>query len=116
MIRSCSQLVTLRVTMDEMSVLQELAALLPITTGPAAGASSPITVLETPDARDSGVGRVSHYAEHDAIVAVSRRYCGLAALPESLGRLTSLKQLDLTGNRLTTLPPSVANLTALRRL
>jgi Leucine-rich repeat (LRR) protein len=40
----------------------------------------------------------------------------LTSVPESLGNLTALKFLDLSGNRLTSVPESLGNLTALRRL
>nr|WP_281178557.1 leucine-rich repeat domain-containing protein [Streptosporangium amethystogenes] len=40
----------------------------------------------------------------------------MAALPESLGNLTALTELDLRHNRLTALPESLGNLTALTEL
>ncbi len=40
----------------------------------------------------------------------------LATLPAEVGNLTNLKQLDLSGNRLATLPAEVGNLTNLKQL
>ncbi len=43
-------------------------------------------------------------------MALSLRCCGLRALPESLGRLTQFRFLDLRGNRLVALPASIGDL------
>ena len=40
----------------------------------------------------------------------------LTTLPPELGRLTALTRLDLANNRLTTLPPEIGQLTALTQL
>ena len=50
--------------------------------------------------------------------AVSQKASGnrLTSLPKSLGNLTSLTKLDLSGNRLTSLPKSLGNLTSLTKL
>src|SRR6266576_1793114 len=40
----------------------------------------------------------------------------LTELPESLGQLTQLQKLDVSGNRLTALPESLCQLTQLHRL
>src|SRR6266702_2994497 len=52
----------------------------------------------------------------NAVVAVSLRYCALTSLPESLGQLTHLQRLDVTGNQLTALPESLGNLLHLKKL
>ncbi len=44
------------------------------------------------------------------VVALSLRYHGLTALPGTLGQLTNLQQLDLTGNALAALPNDPGNL------
>ena len=53
---------------------------------------------------------------NDAVVALSVRYCALTSLPESLGQLTHLQHLDVTGNQLTALPESLGNLLHLKKL
>src|SRR5712692_1364493 len=53
---------------------------------------------------------------NDAVVALSVRYCALTSLPESLGQLTHLQHLDVTGNQLTALPESLGNLLHLEKM
>jgi hypothetical protein len=47
---------------------------------------------------------------------VLKSYYGLKEVPESLGQLTQLQDLDLSGNQLTALPESLGQLTQLRQL
>jgi Leucine-rich repeat (LRR) protein len=51
-----------------------------------------------------------------AVVGLSLRDCSLTALPDDIGRLTELRALDLSGNRLTDLAASLCRLGALQRL
>ena len=48
--------------------------------------------------------------------ALSLRHSKLTALPASLGQLTNLQQLDVTGNALATLPNDPGNLLQLKKL
>jgi hypothetical protein len=52
-------------------------------------------------------------SENGAVLALSLRFRGLAALPESLGGLTRLVELDLRNNRLGALPESIGQLDSL---
>ena len=72
------------------------------------------------DAGGSAEGRIASnvgvYARNGAILGLAARYCGVTALPESIGRLTDLRQLDLSGNLLTALPESLGELAHLKKL
>ncbi|MHA1727740.1 MAG: leucine-rich repeat domain-containing protein, partial [Promethearchaeota archaeon] len=55
-----------------------------------------------------------YFQKHVVSIVLPRK--GLTALPESIGNLTSLRNLDLEGNELTALPESIGNLTSLKDL
>ena len=61
-------------------------------------------------------GQPGYYCENKQVLAVSLRDFGLTGLPESLGQLSSLRLLDLSGNRLSALPEALANLAYLQKL
>ncbi|TMC24743.1 MAG: leucine-rich repeat domain-containing protein, partial [Chloroflexi bacterium] len=96
-----------------MSVLKELEGLLRDRGYLQEGESIPVVLKDEIDTNESNIG---FCAENNAVVALSVRYCGLTSLPESLGQLTNLRRLDLTGNQLTSLPEWLGNLVQLRRL
>ncbi|MEJ2150727.1 MAG: hypothetical protein P8Z40_14790, partial [Chloroflexota bacterium] len=73
------------------SALEGLAGLLRENGSLAEG--EPFPVVEAPLGEDVG------FCAEEA--ALSIRRCGLRALPDSLSQLADLRQLDLTGNRLT---------------
>ena len=54
--------------------------------------------------------------EGDDVVELGLYDCGIIALPESIGNLSSLQKLWLQGNELTTLPESIENLSSLKEL
>ncbi|MFX1258288.1 MAG: leucine-rich repeat domain-containing protein [Promethearchaeota archaeon] len=54
--------------------------------------------------------------EADKVVGLGLNNRGLSTLPESIGNLSSLKELDLRYNKLTTLPESIGNLSSLKEL
>src|SRR5665647_343915 len=53
---------------------------------------------------------------HQQIVILNLSYSNLTTLPDSIGQLTLLQKLDVSGNQLTTLPDSIGQLTQLREL
>ena len=54
--------------------------------------------------------------KHTTLTNLTLSYNGLTTLPTSFGNLTSLTHLDLRGNQLTMLPESFRNLTNLTAL
>src|SRR6266849_5387097 len=66
--------------------------------------------------KDRNESKIGFYAENNTVIALSVRYCALTTLPNSLGQLTNLQQLDLTGNQITLLPTSLGNLIHLKKL
>src|SRR6266581_2647024 len=99
--------------MTEMSALKELEELLQDNGYLLEGESIPVVLKNQLDVND---GKIAIYAENNTVVAISLRYCALTSLPESLGQLTHLQRLDVTGNQLTALPESLGNLLHLKKL
>src|SRR6266487_4112539 len=97
----------------EMSVLKDLEQLLQDHGDLEEGEAISVVLKGKIGIHESNIGA---YAENHAVVALSVRYCALTALPESLGQLTHLQQLDVTGNQLTALPESLGNLLHLKKL
>src|SRR5215472_40805 len=97
----------------EMSALKELEELLQNTGYLIEGESIPVVLKDEMEIND---GKIAAYAENNTVVAVSLRYCALTSLPESLGQLAHLQQLDVTGNELTALPESLGNLPHLEEI
>src|SRR5690348_7452920 len=95
----------------EADALAELAGVLQDAGCLPAGAPIPVVPRDT-----LGSNRVGFCAQAGAVVALAARYCGLGALPSSLGRLTALQHLDLAGNKLAALPESLGHLGQLRSL
>ena len=60
--------------------------------------------------------RQTFLAGENTVVTISLRYCALTSLPGSLGQLTHLQHLDVTGNQLTALLESLGNLLHLKKL
>src|SRR5690242_11566013 len=89
----------------ERSALRELAQALR-----AGGYREP---LLPGDEREIVGGRLGFSAPAGTVSALCLRYCGLAALPDSISRLGSLHHLDLTGNQLTAVPASLGSLSNL---
>src|SRR6202051_3073356 len=56
------------------------------------------------------------YSKDGTVLGLALRYCGLRALPDSLGQLAALRHLDLTGNQLAELPESMRSMGDLRSL
>ena len=83
--------------MTEMSVLKDLEQLLQNHGYLEEGEAIPVVLKGKIGIHESNIGA---YAENHAVVALSVRYCALTALPESLGQLTHLQHLDVTGNQL----------------
>ncbi len=77
-----------------MSVLKELEGLLRDHGYLHEGESIPAVLKDEIDSNESNIG---FCAENNGVVALSVRYCALTSLPESLGQLTNLRRLDLTG-------------------
>ncbi len=80
---------------DEMSVLAELGAVLREKGYPTEGEIIPVVSKGVIERREL---EIAVCIENNAVVALSARYCGLKALPESLGQLAHLQVIDLTGN------------------
>src|SRR5215475_2731784 len=99
--------------MAEMSALKDLEEIFQSTGYLIEGESIPVVLKDRMDIQD---GKIAFYAENNTVVAVSLRYCALTSLPDSLGRLTHLQQLDVTGNELTALPESLGNLLNLEEM
>jgi Leucine Rich repeats (2 copies)/Leucine Rich Repeat len=97
----------------EMSVLKEFEELLWNNGYLHEGEAIPV-VLQDKIARNES--KIGFYAENNAVVALSVRYCAVTSLPASLGQLTNLQHLDLTGNQIISLPPSLGNLVQLKKL
>src|SRR5690348_7423729 len=95
----------------EVSALAELAGVLQATGYLPADAPIPVVPRD-----EMGRHRVALCVENNAVVALAVRYCGLPTLPDSLGRLTGLRHLDLAGNQLAALPAALGNLAQLQRL
>src|SRR5436305_12973456 len=91
----------------EMGAIQELEALLRAAGSLPAGQSLPVAAID-PAVESMGAIRSQNgvYIENGAVVAITARYGALSALPESLGTLSNLQQLDLARNRLAGLPAS----------
>src|SRR5260221_1585859 len=60
--------------------------------------------------------RMGYYSENESVLALSIQSCGLTVLPESIGDLTSLRELSLRGNQLVSVPDSFWKLTTLQIL
>src|SRR5258707_15104494 len=60
--------------------------------------------------------RMGYYAENESVLAISIQSCGLTKMPESIGDLTNLRELSLSGNQLVSLPDSFWKLTTLQTL
>src|SRR5258708_34003059 len=99
--------------MNEWSTLKDLEALLQDNGDLRHGETIPVVLKDRIVALDSKIG---FYAENNSVVALSARYCELTSLPVSLGQLTNLQQLDLTGNQITSLPESLGNLIRLKKI
>ncbi|HBE26901.1 MAG TPA: hypothetical protein DDW33_14585, partial [Ktedonobacter sp.] len=99
--------------LTEVSVLEELDALLLENGSLKEGEAIPVVSKDRLASNESTIG---YYAENNAVVALSVRYCALTALPESLGQLSNLQYLDMTGNQLTSLPEALGSLVQLRKL
>ena len=56
------------------------------------------------------------HVDGGVVTGLSLRNCGLTSVPDAIGALTSLRDLDLTDNALTTLPHAMERLTSLERL
>ncbi len=99
--------------MAEMSVLKELEEILQASGSLGNRDTIPVQRQNQDDrpAHDIGV-----LIENHAVVALSVRYSALTVLPSSIDQLTSLREVDLTGNLLTTLPDSLGNLPYLQKL
>ncbi|HUS14300.1 MAG TPA: leucine-rich repeat domain-containing protein, partial [Chloroflexia bacterium] len=82
----------------------------------AAGRLQPGESLPDVDEGPAGGTQVGVARADDAVIAFWARYCALTALPDSVGDLVDLQQLDLTGNQLTALPDTLAGLADLRTL
>ncbi|MFX1445923.1 MAG: hypothetical protein ACFFHV_21110 [Promethearchaeota archaeon] len=54
--------------------------------------------------------------ENQRVIGIGLYECGLSTLPESIGKLSSLKGLYLEKNQLLTLPESIGKLSSLKRL
>src|SRR5690349_16567600 len=102
---------------DEAAALRDLAV--------AVKATGHLQTMEyIPRAFEAGFGdpggrqksALGFISEEDSVFALALRYCNLAQLPATLGGLTRLNQLDLTGNQLADLPESVGGLLALQSL
>ena len=109
--------------MSEISVLRELAA--------AAWASGhlaeghPIPAANVSGGLHDDLGccgsritqKLGVYSSKDGtVIGLALRYCGLKALPDSLGQLAALRHLDLTGNQLSELPEWMRGMGDLRSL
>src|SRR3990172_6274372 len=97
--------------MTDRSALDDLKAALQASGWLEPGGAIPAMSGDAPEDGHLGVA-----VEDGTVVALAARWCGLEMLPESLGRLTGLRRLDLSGNRLAALPDSLAALTNLREL
>jgi len=51
--------------------------------------------------------------DNNQLIGIGLYECGLSTLPESIGNLDSLEELNLWGNQLTTLPESIGQLSSL---
>jgi len=99
--------------LTEVSVLEELDALLLENGSLKEGEAIPVVSKDRLASNESTIG---YYAENNAVVALSVRYCALTSLPASLGNLTHLTHLDLRANKLVSLPASIGDLTNLVKL
>lgn len=99
--------------LTEVSVLKELEALLLENGSLKEGEAIPVVSQDKIGSNERTIG---YYAENNAVVALSVQYCALTALPESLGQLSNLQHVDVTGNQLTALPASLGSLIQLRKL
>jgi leucine-rich repeat protein SHOC2 len=55
-------------------------------------------------------------ARQDRVSNLDLSFCGLTALPDSIGTISTLTELNLTNNHLTSLPRSIVNLSKLTKL
>jgi leucine-rich repeat protein SHOC2 len=55
-------------------------------------------------------------ARQDRVSNLDLSFCGLTALPESIGTISTLTELNLTNNRLNNLPRSIVNLSKLTKI
>jgi len=99
--------------MAEMSVLKELEEILQASGLLKRREAIPVQRLNQSDHSSHDVDVL---IENHAVVALSVRYSALTALPSSIDQLTSLRELDLTGNLLTDLPDSLGSLPHLQKL
>ncbi|HEY4383811.1 MAG TPA: leucine-rich repeat domain-containing protein, partial [Ktedonobacteraceae bacterium] len=97
----------------EIRSLQELAEMLQEIDSLNKGASIPVVPR---DGIADSEYKIAVSLENDTVVALIIRYAGLASLPDSLGQLSNLQVLDVTGNLLTSLPASIGNLHKLKKL
>src|SRR5712691_9605641 len=103
--------VTLPIT--EINALKALEQLLQDNGCLNQGVPIPLVLKDRIERNESKIG---FYAENNTVVALSVRYCVLTTLPNSLGQLTHLQQLDLTGNQITSLPETLENLIHLEEI
>ena len=68
-----------------------------------------VTVMARDEAYQEAEQRIEQ-ARREGATELGLRRMELTELPESLGELTQLQTLDLSGNQLTSLPPSLVRL------
>jgi Leucine-rich repeat (LRR) protein len=108
--------------MNEIGVLRELAAAAWTSGHLAEGQPIPPANISgglDDDLRGCGsrvAEKVGVYSKDGNVLGLALRYCGLRALPDSLGQLAALRHLDLTGNELSELPESMRGMGDLRSL
>ena len=90
----------------ETRALADLQAALP---GPLRRVDGPPDPGRLPEA-------LSYRVEDGAITALALRHAELTGLPDSIGDLVHLRQLDLSGNRLAELPAALGRLIRLAHL
>ena len=100
-------------TETEISVLEELEGWLQERGHLHADERIPVLFKDEEDRHDGNIGFA---ADNDTVTALSMRYCALTTLPESIGQLGNLQELDVTGNQLTALPTNLSQLTRLTAL
>jgi Leucine-rich repeat (LRR) protein len=99
--------------MAEMNVLKELEELFQASASLREGETIGVQLQDQMECHSHDLGVL---IENHTVVALSARYCALTALPSSIGQLTNLRELDLTGNHLTALPETIVQLTNLETL